>query len=87
MPFVIAPLGTVLVNVIEGDDFTLEPVHVMVLIVGLLGLWHLLASADVLARAMAAGSEAEAKAMAQRRDAENLIPFALPLRWDSEGRE
>ena len=34
---VIAPPGTVQVNVIEGDDFTLEPVHVMVLIVGLLG--------------------------------------------------
>jgi hypothetical protein len=77
---VIAPLGTVLVKIIQGKDFKPTPDQVVTLIIGLLGFVALLASADVLARAIGAGADSRATAMAQLRDSENLIPFATPMR-------
>lgn len=77
---VVAPLGTFLVKAIEGKDFKFAPVHIVVLIVGLLGFVAVLASADVLARAIATGSQSQAEASAKLRDTENLIPFPTPIR-------
>lgn len=77
---IIPPLGTLLVKLLQGEEFKLEPVHVVVLIVALLGFVAILASADVLARAIAAGSQSRAEAMTKLRDSENLISFATPLR-------
>jgi len=77
---IVPPLGTLLVKLLQGKDFKLKPVHVVVLIVALLGFVAILASADVLARAIAAGSQSQAEAMTKLRDAENLISFATPIR-------
>ncbi|MEA2703620.1 MAG: hypothetical protein QOD63_1565, partial [Actinomycetota bacterium] len=67
-------------KIVQGKDFKPGAGHVVALIVGLLGFVAILASADVLARAIAAGAQGRSDAMAQLRDTENLIPFSTPLR-------
>lgn len=91
---VVTPIGALIVKLIGGKDFKFQPGQVVVLTLGLLGFIAIASSADVLARAIAAGSTASgdvakaqaeaAKAQAEtvnsQRDTVNLIPFATPLK-------
>lgn len=77
---IVAPLATFLAKVIEGESFNLAPVHVVATILGLLAFVAILGAADVLARSYASAAQHEADAAVTRRDSDQLITFAKPLR-------
>ena len=76
---IVAPLAT-LVTKVFAKDFHPGPTHVVALTIGLLAFIGVLASADVLARSIAASAQARGDAMAKSRDSENIIAFDKPLR-------
>ena len=67
---VVAPLGTLLANWIGDENFKLTPGYYVTLFIGLLGFLAIVAAADVVARALAAGAEAATAAAKATSDAE-----------------